>query len=171
MQRTLRLKREIQMLTTHPPPCISCWLEEPDKFHLKAQIIGCEGTPYENGVFSIDIILPDRYPFEPPLLQFKTPIYHPNIDSNGRICLDILKSPPQGSWKPSLNISSVLTSLQLLMNEPNPDDPLMADIVGFLDYIVGFLVSVIYSQVQLSIYKINLPDDLKPVTSCCPKCL
>ena len=35
----------------------------------------------------------------------------------------------QGAWKPSLNIPTVLTSLQLLMAEPNPDDPLMADIV------------------------------------------
>ena len=46
----------------------------------------------------------------------------------GRICLDVLNLPPKGSWKPSWNISTVLTSIQLLMSEPNPDDGLMAEI-------------------------------------------
>lgn len=72
--------------------------------------------------------MPQRYPFEPPKVQFVTPIYHPNIDSAGRICLDTLNLPPKGAWKPSLNISTVLSSLQLLMSEPNPDDGLMVDI-------------------------------------------
>lgn len=83
------------------------------------------------GVFELDVTLTDRYPFEPPLIRFKTPIFHPNIDGGGRICLDVLNLPPKGSWKPSWNISTVLTSIQLLMSHPNPDDPLMADIVSF----------------------------------------
>ena len=68
---------------------------------------------------------------EPPKMQFITPIYHPNIDNAGRICLDSLKMPPKGAWKPSLNLSTLLTTVQLLMTEPNPDDPLMSDIVSF----------------------------------------
>ena len=48
----------------------------------------------------------------------------------GRICLDILKMQPKGSWKPSLNIATVLTSIRLLLAEPNPFDPLMADIAN-----------------------------------------
>ena len=59
-----------------------------------------------------------------------TPIYHPNIDSGGRICLDILNMPPKGQWKPALNLSTVLTSIQLLISEPNPDDGLMPEIVS-----------------------------------------
>ena len=57
-----------------------------------------------------------------------TLIYHPNVDNAGRICLDVLKSQPQGSWKPAHNLSTVLTSIQLLLSEPNSDDGLMADI-------------------------------------------
>jgi len=72
--------------------------------------------------------VPQRYPFEPPKVCFVTPIYHPNIDSAGRICLDILNMPPKGAWKPSLNVSTVLTSIRLLMSHPNPDDGLMVDI-------------------------------------------
>jgi ubiquitin-conjugating enzyme E2 T len=79
-------------------------------------------------MFELEITVPDRYPFEPPQMRFLTPIYHPNIDDAGRICLDLLKMPPHGAWKPSLNIASLLVSIQLLMAEPNPDDGLMADI-------------------------------------------
>nr|XP_054756867.1 ubiquitin-conjugating enzyme E2 T-like [Lytechinus pictus] len=123
-----RMKREIEMMKRAPPPGISCWMKDDDVTRLEAKILGGESTPYAEGVFKLDIHIPDRYPFEPPKVQYVTPIYHPNIDTSGRICLDLLKMPPAGNWKPSLNISTVLTSLQLLMAEPNPDDPLMADI-------------------------------------------
>ena len=73
---------------------------------------------------------PLRYPFEPPAVRFVTPIYHPNVDTAGRICLDVLKMPPKGGWKPSLNIPTVLTSIQQLLGEPNPDDALMHDIAA-----------------------------------------
>ena len=43
--------------------------------------------------------------------------------------MHILPGASQGSWKPSLNVRTMLTSIQLLMTEPNPDDPLMVDIV------------------------------------------
>ena len=57
-------------------------------------------------------------------MQFVTPIYHPNIDSGGRICLDTLNMPPKGCWKPSLNVSTLLSTIRLLLSEPNPDDGL-----------------------------------------------
>nr|XP_033485842.1 ubiquitin-conjugating enzyme E2 T isoform X1 [Epinephelus lanceolatus]XP_033485843.1 ubiquitin-conjugating enzyme E2 T isoform X1 [Epinephelus lanceolatus] len=134
MQRASRLKRELQMLSTEPPPGITCWQTEERIDDLRAQIVGGTGTPYEGGLFSLEIKVPERYPFEPPKMRFLTPIYHPNIDNSGRICHDALKLPPKGAWKPSLNISTVLTSIQLLMAEPNPDDPLMADISSEFKY-------------------------------------
>uniref|UniRef100_A0A671L932 Ubiquitin-conjugating enzyme E2 T n=1 Tax=Sinocyclocheilus anshuiensis TaxID=1608454 RepID=A0A671L932_9TELE len=118
MQRISRLKRELQLLSAEPPPGVSCWQTEGRVDELQAQIVGGASTPHEGGV----------YPFEPPKMRFLTPIYHPNIDNAGRICLDALKLPPKGAWRPSLNISTMLTSIQLLMAESNPDDPLMADI-------------------------------------------
>uniref|UniRef100_A0A8C7XPB8 Ubiquitin-conjugating enzyme E2 T n=1 Tax=Oryzias sinensis TaxID=183150 RepID=A0A8C7XPB8_9TELE len=127
MQRASRLKRELQMLSTEPPPGITCWQNDEQIDDLRAQIVGGSGTPYEGGLFSLEIKVPERYPFEPPNIRFLTPIYHPNIDNSGRIYLLKLKIP-------SLNISTVLTSIQLLMAEPNPDDPLMADIVPEFKY-------------------------------------
>ena len=61
---------------------------------MRLEITGPENSPYENGIFELDLSITDRYPFEPPKLRFITPIYHPNIDSTGRICLDLLKMPP-----------------------------------------------------------------------------
>ena len=49
------------------------------------------GTPYEGGVFVVDIVIPDGYPFEPPKMKFMTKIWHPNVSSQtGAICLVII---------------------------------------------------------------------------------
>ncbi|XP_012314898.1 ubiquitin-conjugating enzyme E2 T isoform X2 [Aotus nancymaae] len=97
MQRASRLKRELHMLATEPPPGITCWQDKDQMDDLRAQILGGANTPYEKGVFKLEVTIPERYPFEPPQIRFLTPIYHPNIDSAGRICLDVLKLPPKSS--------------------------------------------------------------------------
>ncbi|XP_065060689.1 ubiquitin-conjugating enzyme E2 T-like isoform X2 [Rhopilema esculentum] len=128
MQKSSRLKRELKQLSKSPSHGISCWTVGENVDQLEATIIGQEGTPYNGGVFKLSIIIPERYPFEPPQVRFKTPIYHPNIDTAGRICLDILKMPPKGAWRPAHNISTLLKSIQVLIADPNPDDPLMIEI-------------------------------------------
>jgi hypothetical protein len=69
--------------------------------HLQGTIKGPIDSPYEHGVFVVDIVLPDSYPFEPPKMRFLTRVWHPNISSQtGAICLDILKD----AWSPALTI-------------------------------------------------------------------
>ncbi|KAJ9676546.1 hypothetical protein PVL29_021855 [Vitis rotundifolia] len=88
--------------------------------HLIGTIPGPVGTPYEGGIFQIDIVLPDGYPFEPPRMQFATKVWHPNISSqSGAICLDILKD----QWSPALTLKTALLSVQALLSAPQPDDP------------------------------------------------
>jgi hypothetical protein len=94
-----RIRKEISMLSTDPPPGVVFFplgegnKEVLDKF--EAQITGPEETPYSEGIFRLEVSIPPRYPFEPPKVRFMTPIYHPNIDDGGRICLDTLKMQPQ----------------------------------------------------------------------------
>merc|ERR1719507_1080864 len=69
--------------------------------------MGPPDSPYQGGVFFLTIHFPTDYPFKPPKVAFTTRIYHPNINSNGSICLDILRS----QWSPALTISKVLLSV------------------------------------------------------------
>ena len=86
--------------------------------------MGPDDSPYAGGVYFLNIHFPTDYPFKPPKVTFTTRIYHPNINSNGGICLDILKE----QWSPALTISKVLLSICSLLTDPNPDDPLVPDI-------------------------------------------
>lgn len=85
-------------------------------------------SPYEGVKLTLQICFPPRYPFEPPDVSFTSPIYHPNIDGSGRICLDLLKMPPKGTWRPTITIISLLNAIKVLLVEPSPDDPLMPEI-------------------------------------------
>lgn len=94
--------------------------DEANLLHWKGCIKGPTGTPYEGGIFNIDITIPHDYPFVPPKMKFDTKICHPNISSEtGAICLDILKT----EWSPALTIRTALISLQALLSAPEPDDP------------------------------------------------
>ncbi|MFQ6645305.1 hypothetical protein Gotur_020157 [Gossypium turneri] len=95
-----------------------------DMFHWQATIMGPSDSPYAGGVFLVSIHFPPDYPFKPPKVAFRTKVFHPNINSNGSICLDILKE----QWSPALTISKVLLSICSLLTDPNPDDPLVPEI-------------------------------------------
>eukprot|EP00210_Caulerpa_lentillifera_P006416 g6128.t2 len=86
--------------------------------------MGPADSPYAGGVFFVSISFPPDYPFKPPKVMFKTRVYHPNVNSQGSICLDILKE----QWSPALTISKVLLSVCSLLTDPNPDDPLVPEI-------------------------------------------
>lgn len=61
------------------------------------------------------------------MIKFATKIYHPNVDDDGSICLQVLKTE---QWKPATKLGSVLANLVLLLSEPNPDDPLRSNIAN-----------------------------------------
>ncbi|RLN06443.1 hypothetical protein BBJ28_00011415 [Nothophytophthora sp. Chile5] len=82
---------------------------------------GPPATPYEGGVFELEIVIPPKYPFEPPQMRFITKIWHPNISSQtGAICLD--------QWSPALTIKTALLSIQALLSAAEPTDPQDAEV-------------------------------------------
>jgi len=119
-----RLTKELREFQKEYISNVSADARNGDLYVWDATIIGPSGTPYEGGIFSLTLSMTADYPFKPPLVRFNTKIYHPNINSNGSICLDILK----GEWSPALTISKVLLSICSLLSEPNPNDPLVPEI-------------------------------------------
>eukprot|EP00794_Sanderia_malayensis_P012679 gene12679-13980_t len=120
-----RIQKEYIELGRDPPAqCSAGPAVESDLFKWQAMILGPPDSPYTGGIFYLDIQFPTDYPFKPPKVAFNTKIYHPNINSNGSICLDILRS----QWSPALTVSKVLLSILALLCDPNPDDPLVPEI-------------------------------------------
>uniref|UniRef100_A0A914HBI3 E2 ubiquitin-conjugating enzyme n=1 Tax=Globodera rostochiensis TaxID=31243 RepID=A0A914HBI3_GLORO len=89
-------------------------------FEIVGKIRGPPNSPYEDGLFILEIRIPQEYPFKPPKVKFTTRVWHPNISSQtGAICLDILKE----QWAASMTLRTVLLSIQLLLLSPEPGDP------------------------------------------------
>lgn len=123
-----RLEKELLDMKKDDIPNLSAGPVDNNLFEWRAMILGPIATPYEGGIFNLNISIPSNYPFKPPIVIFKTKIYHPNINSSGSICLDILKS----QWSPALTISKILLSICSLLSDPNPNDPLVPDIANLL---------------------------------------
>ena len=103
-------------------PGISAFPSSPENLlNWTATIAGPSDTPYASLSFKLSFQFPSSYPYAPPTVLFKTPIFHPNVDFSGRICLDILKD----KWSAVYNVQSVLLSLQSLLGEPNKYAPLL----------------------------------------------
>jgi ubiquitin-protein ligase len=128
----IRIQKDfIDLLTTIKKSQNLCYEEDSqckledlrDMTKFSVLLKGPTDSPYENGKFRLSIKIPQDYPDDPPSIKILTNIYHPNISGNN-ICLDILDN----NWKPTYNLSKVLESLYYLLKNPNPNDPLSADV-------------------------------------------
>ena len=102
-----------RLLTCHPPRSThvtQLW---------QAVIFGPEDTPWEGGTFKLNLTFSEDYPNKAPVVKFESKMFHPNIYNDGGICLDIL----QNQWSPIYDVSAILTSIQSLLCDPNPNSP------------------------------------------------
>lgn len=116
-----RVQKEIRNIIKDVASGVSVELKDASSLQfMVGSLQGPKDTPYEGGLFYVDIELDDQYPFVPPKMKFITKVWHPNISSaSGAICLDILKD----QWSPALTIKTALLSLQALLSTPEPNDP------------------------------------------------
>ncbi|CAB3365255.1 Hypothetical predicted protein [Cloeon dipterum] len=116
-----RLMAEYKQLTLNPPEGIIAGpINEENFFEWEALITGPEGTCFEGGVFPAKLIFPPDYPLSPPKMQFTCEMFHPNIYSDGRVCISILHAPgddPMGyessaeRWSPVQSVEKILLSV------------------------------------------------------------
>ncbi|KAG1147381.1 hypothetical protein G6F37_003940 [Rhizopus arrhizus] len=119
-----RITKELAEISLDPPSNCSAGPKGDNLYEWISTITGPTDSPYAGGIFFLDVHFPQDYPFKPPKVVFRTRIYHCNINSQGAICLDILKD----NWSPALTISKVLLSICSLLADANPYDPLVGSI-------------------------------------------
>jgi len=120
-----RIQKEIEEIIKNPEELnkegIALIPDESNIQNFHGSIIGPVGTPYAGLKYELEIKIGTDYPMRPPYVRFIGPkIYHPNVNTTGDICLDILKS----EWAPTLSLAKMMLSICSLLNEPNPSSPL-----------------------------------------------
>ena len=115
-----RLLKDLKKLESEDSSSgITATPEDDSLFRWRAVIFGPDDTEWEGGIFKLVLEFSEDYPNKPPKVKFLTKMFHPNIYNDGSICLDIL----QNMWSPVYDVSSILTSIQSLLCDPNTKSP------------------------------------------------
>ncbi|CAL5225267.1 g8061 [Coccomyxa viridis] len=124
MTARTRLVKELKELSRNKVEDVRLEANDSDIHRWKAHLTGPSKTPYEGGTFVLDIKVPDQYPLVPPIVYYRTKIFHPNVHfKTGEICLDILKT----AWSPAWTLHSTCQAILALMSDAAPDSPLNCD--------------------------------------------
>ncbi|CED82746.1 ubiquitin-conjugating enzyme [Phaffia rhodozyma] len=118
-----RLIRDFKRLSSDPPFGVSGAPCADNLMLWNAVIFGPAETPFEDGTFRLILSFEESYPNKPPTVKFLSKMFHPNVYANGELCLDIL----QNRWSPTYDVAAILTSIQSLFNDPNPNSPANAE--------------------------------------------
>lgn len=112
--------KEMHELIDSPIEGIKIQINDADITDIQALIEGPAGTPYNGGAFRVKLALGKDFPQTPPKAFFLTKIFHPNVATNGEICVNTLKR----DWKPDLGIRHILLTIKCLLIVPNAESAL-----------------------------------------------
>lgn len=115
-----RLLKDLNELSDPADSHVSAFPSGDSILEWIATIHGAKDTVYDGKKYKLTLKFPSTYPHKPPVVRFKTPCYHPNVDQEGNICLDILKE----KWSSIYSVRSILHSIQALLGAPNNESPL-----------------------------------------------
>ncbi|RAO73249.1 uncharacterized protein BHQ10_009261 [Talaromyces amestolkiae] len=114
----LRVQRDLQELSLGST--MKMTFPNPDDILNFTLTIEPDEGMYKGGSFNFTFSINQNFPHDPPKVKCTQKIYHPNIDLEGNVCLNILRE----DWKPVLNLNAVIVGMQFLFLEPNASDPL-----------------------------------------------
>ncbi|KAM0752631.1 ubiquitin-conjugating enzyme [Meredithblackwellia eburnea MCA 4105] len=106
-------------------------------------------TPFEDGTFRLVLTFEESYPNQPPKVKFLSKMFHPNVYANGELCLDIL----QNRWSPTYDVAAILTSIQSLLHDPNPNRRV---IFSLLSRLLVYLVATWAKLTRRSLFSFTL---------------
>eukprot|EP00045_Choanoeca_perplexa_P017540 m.256364 g.256364 ORF g.256364 m.256364 type:complete len:232 (-) comp17564_c0_seq2:1380-2075(-) len=131
-----KLQQELKSFTKEPLDGVSVEVEDGNLFSWRVTMFGPPDSILTGGCFRARLKFPQDYPFSPPDLSFLTPLYHPNIYADGRVCISILHPPgedemsgerPEERWNPTQTVKTIILSVISLLNEPNISSPANVD--------------------------------------------
>jgi ubiquitin-conjugating enzyme E2 G2 len=132
-----RLMLEAKQMTIKPPDGVIAGLvSEDNPYQWETLLMGPDDTPFEGGCFRAILDFPRTYPMNPPTMRFTTPMWHPNIYKDGKVCISILHAPghdptgydnPEEQWSPMQSTEKVILSVMSMLADPNDESPANVD--------------------------------------------
>merc|ERR1711997_345657 len=119
-QVSKRLQNELMSLMMSGDKGISAFPDGDNLLSWIGTVEGPKDSVYNGLKYKLRLEFPAGYPYQSPSVKFTTPCFHPNVDTHGNICLDILKE----KWSALYEVRTILLSIQSLLGEPNNDSPL-----------------------------------------------
>jgi len=129
------LKKQLLELSRNASESFSAGLVDDDIYKWEIIIMGPPATFYEGGYFKARMEFPDQYPHKPPKLKFTSKMWHPNVHTNGNVCISILHDgedefgyeKANERWTPVHTVESILISVISMLADPNDESPANID--------------------------------------------
>jgi len=130
------LQNQYKKIQSEPVEGIAVELSNDNLYEWKVYIEGPKDTFYSGGVFPLVMKFPNDYPMSPPSVHFICDFWHPNVYSDGKVCISILHPPgvdemsgelPEERWLPTQSVTTILLSIISLLSAPNTSSPANVD--------------------------------------------
>lgn len=98
------LRRQFVELSKNPPDGVSVGLVDDNIYKWEILLVGPPDTLYEGGFFQAILEFPPEFPNLPPVMTFKSEMWHPNVHTDGKVCISILHPPGEDKYNEQVNI-------------------------------------------------------------------